>query len=69
MKTFTAIIEKCPETNLYVSYIPGFVGAHTQGETLDEVNSNLKEVIEMILQDGAPVFESEFVGLQSIKIA
>ncbi|BBD62404.1 hypothetical protein NIES2109_52440 [Nostoc sp. HK-01] len=51
MKTFTAIIERDPDTNLYVGYVPGFPGAHSQGETLDELNENLREVIEMLLED------------------
>ncbi len=58
MKAYTAIIEKCPDTNLYIGYVPGFPGAHTQAETLDELNSNLKEVIEMFLEDGEPVYFS-----------
>jgi len=48
---FTAIVEKCAETNLFVGYVPGFPGAHSQGETLDELNCNLREVIEMLLED------------------
>jgi predicted RNase H-like HicB family nuclease len=56
MKTFTAVIEKCSETGLCVGYVPGFPGAHSQGETLDELNKNLKEVIEMLLEDGQPTF-------------
>lgn len=51
MKTFTAIVERDPETNLYVGYVPGFPGAHSQGETLDELQKNLREVIEMLLED------------------
>jgi predicted RNase H-like HicB family nuclease len=51
MKTFTAIMERDFETNLYVGYIPGFKGAHSQGETLDELQENLREVIEMLLED------------------
>ncbi|MGB4268469.1 MAG: type II toxin-antitoxin system HicB family antitoxin [Spirochaetota bacterium] len=62
MYTFTAVIEKCPDTNLYVGYVPGFPGPHSQGETIEELNQNLKEVIEMILQDGVPQLESQFVG-------
>jgi len=58
VKAYTAIIEKCPDTNLYIGYVPGFPGAHTQAETLDELNSNLKEVIEMLLEDGEPVYFS-----------
>lgn len=32
--------------------MPGFPGAHSQGETLDELQQNLTEVIEMLLEDG-----------------
>ncbi|OIP72637.1 MAG: HicB family protein [Oscillatoriales cyanobacterium CG2_30_44_21] len=53
MKTFTAVIEKDLDTKLYVGYIPGFVGAHSQGETLDELQENLREVIEMLLEKQA----------------
>jgi len=54
MRGFTAVIERCPDTGLYVGYIPGFPGAHSQGETLDELNRNLREVIEMLLEDDEP---------------
>lgn len=53
MKLFTAIIEKDIDTNLYVGYVPGFLGAHSQGETLDELRENLQEVIEMLFDDPA----------------
>ena len=69
MKVFTVIIEKCPVTGLYVGYVPGFPGAHSQGETLDELKENLKEVIEMLLEDGEVELESEFVGIQNIMVA
>ncbi len=69
MKIFTAVIEKCPETGLYIGYVPGFPGAHTQGETLDELNKNLKEVIEMLIEDGPPDLEAEFVGTQTVMVA
>lgn len=53
-RTYTAIIERCPETGLYVGYVPGFPGAHSQGATVDELNQNLVEVIDMLLEDGEP---------------
>ena len=59
MKTFTAIIEKDSDTKLYVGYIPGFPGAHSQGETLDELHDNLREVIEMLLEDDTLVISSK----------
>ncbi|KAF3885000.1 MULTISPECIES: type II toxin-antitoxin system HicB family antitoxin [Nostocales] len=68
MKTFTAIVEKDSDTKLYVGYVPGFPGAHSQGETLDELLENLREVIEMLLEDEEVIFETEFVGTQQIVI-
>lgn len=68
MKIFTAIIEKDFDTKLYVGYIPGFPGAHSQGETLDELHENLREVIEMLLEDDNLVIETEFIGTQQIVI-
>ncbi len=69
MKVFTAVIEKCSATELYVGYVPGFPGAHSQGESLDELNANLREVIEMLLEDGGPELESNFVGTQTVMVA
>ncbi len=51
MKNYTAIVEHCPVTDLYVGYVPGFPGAHSQGTTRDELQHNLQEVIEMLLED------------------
>lgn len=69
MKTFTAVVERCPETNLFVGYIPGFPGAHSQGATLEELNVNLKEVVEMLLEDGEPKLETEFIGTQAVTVS
>ena len=66
--TFTAIIERDTDTGLLVGYVPGFVGAHSQGATLDELHANLREVIEMLLEDGPPAFEGEFVGTQLVTV-
>ena len=69
MRTFTAVIEKDPRTGLYVGFVPGFPGAHSQGESLDELNENLREVIAMLLEDGEPKLEVEFVGVQTVAVA
>jgi len=66
MKTYTAVVERCPETGMYVGYVPGFPGAHTQAESLDELNNNLREVIGMLLEEGEPSLEAEFVGTQTV---
>jgi predicted RNase H-like HicB family nuclease len=69
MKSFTAVIERDHETGLFVGYVPGFPGAHSQGETLDELNDNLREVIAMLLEDGEPKLEAEFLGTQNVAVA
>ena len=66
--TFTAVVERDPQTRLLVGYVPGFPGAHSQGATLDELQANLREVIEMLLEDGPPTLEGEFVGTQLVRI-
>jgi len=69
--TFTAYVEWDPETNLYVGFVPGIPGAHTQGATLDELQKNLKEVLELCLEEykDRPVDLPKFVGLQQIEIS
>jgi predicted RNase H-like HicB family nuclease len=69
MKTFTAVVERDPVTGLLVGYVPGFPGAHSQAQTLDELNANLREVIAMLLEDGEPQLDAEFVGTQNVAVA
>ena len=66
MKTYTAVVERDPDTGLFVGYVPGFPGAHSQAPTLDELNENLREVIAMLLEDGEPTLEAHFVGIQTV---
>jgi len=68
MRSYAAVVERDLSTGLYVGYVPGFPGAHSQGETLDELNENLREVIAMLLEDGEPSLEAEFVGIQTVLI-
>jgi predicted RNase H-like HicB family nuclease len=70
MKTFIAYIEFDPETKLYVGTVPGIPGAHTQAETLDEMQTNLKEVLELCLEEYGEELEEmpRFVGLQQIEL-
>lgn len=63
---FTAIVERCRDTGFYVGHAPGFAGTHSQGETLDELRENLKEAFTMLLEEGEPALDSEFVGIQKI---
>jgi predicted RNase H-like HicB family nuclease len=69
VRIFNGIVERDPETGVFVGSVPGWPGAHSQGTTLDELETNLREVIAMLLEDGDPKLEIEFVGLQTIRVA
>lgn len=71
MRTFSAFVEWDPETQLYVGIVPGVPGAHTQAATLDELHRNLKEVLELSLEEYKGSLENlpRFVGLQQIEVA
>jgi predicted RNase H-like HicB family nuclease len=72
IKTFTAYIEQDTDTGLYVGVVPGIPGAHTQGATLDELTRNLKEVIELCLEDHADSsveLQPKFIGMQQIEVS
>ncbi|MBL7050032.1 MAG: type II toxin-antitoxin system HicB family antitoxin [Nitrospira sp.] len=72
MSKIVGYIEKDPETGLYVGSVPGIPGAHTQAETLDELQINLKEVVELCLEEMDAESKSnlpEFVGIQQVDVA
>ena len=66
VRQFTVVVEQDTETGLFVGYVPGFPGAHSQASSLDELSDNLREVIAMLLEDGLPDLEAEFAGIQTI---
>jgi predicted RNase H-like HicB family nuclease len=69
MRTFRFLVERDPDTGLLVGYVPGWPGAHTQGADIEELQQNLREVIQMLLEDGEPNLESEFVDVRTIQVA
>lgn len=69
-RTYTAYIEYDPDTACYVGTIPGIAGAHSQGKTLDELQKNLREVVQLVVEErkarGEPIEVDPFVGLQQV---
>lgn len=71
MYKIIAYIERDPETGFYVGTVPEISGAHTQAKTLDELQKNLKEVIELCLEEMSPEERKqlpEFIGIQQIEV-
>ena len=69
MRTFTAVVERDADTGLLVGHIPGWPGAHSQAASVDELLDNLREVVAMLLEDGEPRLEAEFVGTHTVQVA
>ncbi|NJM46125.1 MAG: type II toxin-antitoxin system HicB family antitoxin [Alkalinema sp. RU_4_3] len=58
-RTLTAFVEYDRESNLYVGIVPGVKGAHTQAATLDELQHNLKEVLELRMEENSALLEED----------
>jgi predicted RNase H-like HicB family nuclease len=69
-RTYTAYIEYDSDTESYVGTVPGLPGAHSQGKSLDELQTNLREVVQLVLEErkarGEPIDADPFVGLQQV---
>ncbi|MEL6912250.1 MAG: type II toxin-antitoxin system HicB family antitoxin [Cyanobacteria bacterium J06648_1] len=62
---FYVVIER-DEDGLYIGEVPQLKACYSQGETIDELIRNIKEVIELCLEEENEESNSEFVGIQKI---
>jgi predicted RNase H-like HicB family nuclease len=46
--SYSVFYEQAPEGG-YVAFVPALMGCHTQGETLEETERNVKEAISLYL--------------------
>jgi len=68
-RIFTAIIEYDPDTKQYIGIVPSIPGVHTVGNSIEEVRKNLKEVLELVLEETKEEIENtEFVALEMIEV-
>jgi predicted RNase H-like HicB family nuclease len=71
-KNFTAMIEKDPESGMYVGIVPHLTGAHTYAATMDELQIRLAEVIALCLEEMAPEDIAAlpvFAGITQVEVA
>ena len=66
-REFYVMIEK-DEDGYYVGEVPQLRACYTQGKTLDELMANIREAIELCLEDEDEQTAPEFVGLQRVTI-
>ena len=62
----TAVFRKDPAGG-YVAYVEELPGANTQGESLDEARSNLREAVELVIEANRAIAEEELAGIEVIR--
>ncbi len=55
------------EDGIYIVSCPSFKGCHSFGKTIEEAMKNIREVIEMCLQEELPINENKFIGFREIE--
>ncbi len=68
-KLHLPIIIEMDEDNYYIVSCPLFRGCHSYGETIDEALENIREVIEMCLEETKIEELNKFVGFRELEIA
>ena len=72
--SYSVFYETAPEGG-YVAYVPVLSGCHTQGETLEETEKNIREAIELYLEslvahhESIPEEVKSFQGNMQVPVA
>lgn len=67
MKNYTVYIER-DEDGVLVGSVPSLPGCYSQGSTLDELLTNMHEVVALCVRNNPAAVEGEFVGVQNLSI-
>ena len=67
-REFYVVIER-DEDGMYVGEVPQLKACYSQGETIDELMINIREVVEMCLKElEAAETTTEFIGVQRLVV-
>ena len=69
IKHYPVLIEQ-DEDNMYIVSCPSFKGCHSYGETIDEAMDNIREAIELCLEEEQDNFNktNRFIGFREMQI-
>ncbi len=68
-KLHLPIIIEMDEDEYYIVSCPLFRGCHSYGKTIDEALENIREVIEMCLEETKVEELNKFVGFRELEVA
>ena len=66
-KEYYVVIER-DEEGIYVGEVPQLKACYSQGETIDELMHNIREVIELCLEEMEEDTTTEFIGIQKVVV-
>jgi predicted RNase H-like HicB family nuclease len=64
-RTFTAVFEQ--DGDWWIGYVEELPGANTQGRTLDEARTNLKEAVHLVIEANRELARREAAGRDVIR--
>lgn len=64
---FYVIIER-DEDGMFIGEVPQLQACYSQGETIDQLMANMREVIALCLEETTEVSISEFIGVQRVTV-
>jgi predicted RNase H-like HicB family nuclease len=64
---YYVVIER-DEDGVYIGEVPQLKACYSQGDTIDELMQNMREVIELCLDSLLEESTTEFVGVQRVVI-
>ncbi|GCL35141.1 MAG: type II toxin-antitoxin system HicB family antitoxin [Sphaerospermopsis kisseleviana] len=67
-KEFYVVIER-DEDGMYIGEVPQLKACYSQGETIDELITNIKEVIKMCLEELGEESITEFIGVSKVVLS
>ncbi|MCP4217184.1 MAG: type II toxin-antitoxin system HicB family antitoxin [bacterium] len=62
------IMIELDEDGCYIVSCPTFSGCHSYGDTIDEALANIREVIEMCLEEQEMETVNKFIGFRELEI-
>lgn len=63
------IVVEIDENGYYIVSCPMFKGCHSYGETIDEAIVNIREVIDICLEETRVEELNKFIGIRELEVA
>jgi predicted RNase H-like HicB family nuclease len=64
---FPVVVEQ-DEDGVYIVTCPAFRGCHSHGRTIDEAMANIREAIELCLEEEGEAGINRFIGLREVEL-